>query len=163
MDVRARHAQTAAGAKPERGSPVRSIPAIPVLFRTHHALAAAAIAAAILIPSHASADSAASEAAHERKADRDCEDVVLADGTVAECPSVEASQTAAIAHATHVDVTCPPPTREDGPRGCVLDADVVLDKPLKLESFTRLDCGGHKLLPTTVGQVRIAAKPYVPS
>ncbi|HEU0107694.1 MAG TPA: hypothetical protein VFT38_16055, partial [Vicinamibacteria bacterium] len=133
------------------------------MFRTHHALAAAAIAAAILIPSHASADSAASEAAHERKADRDCEDVVLADGTVAECPSVEASQTAAIAHATHVDVTCPPPTREDGPRGCVLDADVVLDKPLKLESFTRLDCGGHKLLPTTVGQVRIAGKAYVPS
>jgi hypothetical protein len=88
--------------------------------------------AAILIPSKASADSAASEAAHERKAlkaDRECEDIVFPDGTVAECPSVEASQTAAIAHAKHVDVTCPPPTRQDGKRHCVLDADVVLDEP----------------------------------
>jgi len=70
------------------------------------------------------ASSAASDAAHARnllKADRECEDIVFADGTVAECPSVEASQTAAIAHAKHADVTCPPPTREDGARNCVLD------------------------------------------
>ena len=142
---------------------MRSILAILVLFRTHHALAAAVAVAGILIPSNAFADSAASEAAHARKADRDCEDIVFPDGSVAECPSVEASQTAAIAHAKHVDVTCPPPTRQDGKRHCVLDEDVVLDEPLKLESFTRLDCGGHKLVPQTVGQVRIPGRSYVPS
>ena len=145
---------------------MRSILAIRVLFRTHYALAAAAVAAGILIPSKASADSAASKVAHERKAlkaDRECEDIVFPDGTVAECPSVEASQTAAIAHAKHVDVTCPPPTREHGTRHCVLDADVVLDEPLRLDSFTRLDCGGHKLVPKTVGQVRSGSKTYVPS
>lgn len=145
---------------------MRSILAIRVLFRTHHALAAAAVAAGVLIPSTASADSAASRAAHEGKAlkaDRECEDIAFSDGTVAECPSVEASQTAAIAHAKHVDVTCPPPTREHGHGRCVLDADVVLDEPLKLESFTRLDCRGHKLVPQAVGQVRIPGRSYVPS
>jgi len=143
-----------------------SILAIRMSSRTHSAVAAAVVAAGILIPSQASADSAASQAAHERKAlkaDRECEDIVFPDGTVAECPSVEASQTAAIAHAKHVDVTCPPPTREQGHNHCVLDADVVLDEPLRLDSFTRLDCGGHKLVPKTVGQVRIPASPGIPA
>jgi hypothetical protein len=135
------------------------------LFRTH-ALAAAAVAAGLLLASNASADSAASEAAHARKAlkaDRDCEDIVFPDGTVAECPSVEASQTAVIAHAKHVDATCPPPTHEEGHNRCVLDKDIDLDEPLKLESFTRLDCGGHRLLPHAVGQVRTPGSPGVPA
>ncbi len=95
-----------------------------------------------------------SDAAHARqaaRADKDCEDVVLPDGTVAECPSVDASQTAAIAHAKRVDISCPVPTRDAGAHGCVLDDDVVLDAPLNLASFTRLDCQGHRLLPSKVG------------
>ena len=48
---------------------MRSILAIRVLFRTHHALAAAAVAAGILIPSKVTADSAASKAAHEGDTD----------------------------------------------------------------------------------------------
>ena len=106
-----------------KGARVRSLLAIRVLIR-HHTLAAAVAVAGILIASNAFADSAASEAAHARKAhkaDRDCEDVVFPDGTVAECPSVEASQTAVIAHAKHVDVTCPLPTHEEGHDRCVLD------------------------------------------
>ena len=141
-----------------------------VSFRKHRALTAAALAMGILLPWSAFAQSAASEAAHERKAlnaNEDCEDIVLLpEGTVAECPSPAASQTAAIAHAKHDDVVCPPPAREDGPRGCVLDYDVVLDEPLKLESFTRLDCDGHQILPLKKGtpeNSRTAAKEYKPS
>jgi hypothetical protein len=92
-----------------------------------------------------------------------CEDIVLADGTLAECPSVEASQTAAIAHAHQIDITCPAPTRQAGKRGCVLDRDEHLDAPLKLESFTRLDCGGYALLPKTDGQPLVGTQKYVAS
>src|SRR4029078_12448571 len=53
--------------------------------------------------------------------DEQCQDIVLPDGTVAQCPSQEASQTAAIAHAHQVDITCPAPTVPAGKRGCVLD------------------------------------------
>jgi hypothetical protein len=137
-----------------------------LLFRKPHPLAAAALGMCILMPGNALTQSAASEAAHERhasKADKDCEDIVFPDGSVAECPSPAASQTAAIAHARHVDVVCPPPTREDGPRGCVLDSDVALDEPLRLDSFTRLDCGGYTMLPRVVGTPRIGTKQRVPS
>ena len=110
-----------------------------------------------------------SDAVHARqaaKADNDCDDIVLPDGTVAECPSADASQTAAIAHAKHVDISCPAPTRPDGAHRCVLDDDVVLDAPLNLASFTRLDCQGHRLLPSKVGvpeNSRTTAKEYVAS
>jgi hypothetical protein len=143
-----------------------------LLFRKPHPLAAAALGMCILMPGGALAQSAASEAAHERhasKADKDCEEIVFPDGSVAECPSPAASQTAAIAHAKHVDVTCPPPTREEGERRCILDEDVPdLAEPLRLDSFTRLDCGGHTLLPKTDGRPRIGDRPnitqtYIPS
>jgi nitrous oxidase accessory protein NosD len=129
-----------------------------LLFKKPHPIAAAALGMCTLMPGDALAQSAASEAAHERhasRADKDCEDIVFPDGSVAECPSPSASQTAAIAHARHVDVVCPPPTREDGARGCVLDSDVSLDEPLRLDSFTRLDCGGFTMLPSVVGTPRI--------
>ena len=91
--------------------------------------------------------------------DEQCQDIVLPDGTVAQCPSQEASQTAAIAHAHQVDITCPAPTVPAGKRGCVLDKDVVLQAPLKLEPFTRLDCDGHALLPITDGKPLIPGPP----
>jgi len=135
-------------------------------FRKPHTLAAA-VGLCVLLPWSASAQSDVSEEAHQRhasKADKDCEEIVFPDGTVAECPSPAASQTAAIAHAKHeADVVCPPPTREDGARGCVLDSDVVLKEPLSLDSFTRLDCGGYTMLPTMPGTPRIGTKQRVPS
>jgi hypothetical protein len=109
---------------------------------------------------------AAAHAQRPATADKDCEDIALPDGTVAECPSAHASQTAAIAHAMHVDVSCPAPTRDTGARGCVLDDDVVLDAPLQLAAFTRLDCQGHRLLPSRAGvpeNSRTTAKEYVAS
>jgi nitrous oxidase accessory protein NosD len=136
------------------------------LIRAVRPLAAIALVSG-LMPSSVLAQNAASEAAQQRKADRECEDVVLPDGTVAECPSPEASQTAAIAHAKHADVLCPPPTREEGERRCVIDENfvidgkVTLDEPLRLESFTRLDCGGLTLLPKTDGVPRIGDKPNI--
>jgi Periplasmic copper-binding protein (NosD) len=139
-------------------SPIRAL-----LFRKPHPLAAAALGLCILMPGSALAQNAASEAALERhasKADKDCEDIVFPDGSVAECPSPAASQTAAIAHSKHeADVVCPPPTREDGARRCVLDSDVVLDEPLRLDSFTRLDCGGYTMRPRVVGTPRITTPP----
>lgn len=138
-----------------------------LLFRKPQPLAAAALGLCILMPGRALGQSAASEAAHERhasKADKDCEDIVFPDGTVAECPSPAASQTAAIAHAKHdADVVCPFPTHEDGVRGCVLESDVVLLEPLRLDSFTRLDCGGYTMLPSVVGTPRIGTKQRVRS
>jgi nitrous oxidase accessory protein NosD len=139
-------------------SPIRAL-----LFLRPHPLAAAALGLCILVPSRALAQSAASEAAHERhasRADKDCEDIVFPDGTVAECPSPAASQTASIAHSKHeADVVCPLPTREDGARRCVLDSDVDLEEPLRLDSFTRLDCGGYTMRPKVVGTPRITTPP----
>src|SRR4051812_11885953 len=143
---------------------------IPFAIRKYPVAFAVAAALSLFVPGGAIADSAASQAAHARHAskDKDCEDIVFPDGTVAECPSPATSQTAAIAHAKHeADVVCPPPTREEGARGCVLDSDVLLEEPLRLDSFTRLDCGGYTMVPKVVGTPRIPppppAKPRVAS
>jgi hypothetical protein len=45
---------------------------------------------------------------------------------------------------------CPAPTRRAGEQ-CVLDGDVTLAATLVLESFTHLNCRGHRILPATPG------------
>jgi nitrous oxidase accessory protein NosD len=137
-----------------------------LVLRKPHLLAAAALGTCLVMPGGASAQSAASEAARERhgsQAEKDCEEIVFPDGSVAECPSPSASQTAAIAHARHADVVCPSPTREDAGRGCVLDSDVSLKEPLRLDSFMRLDCRGFTMQPSVVGTPRIGTTTRVRS
>ena len=45
---------------------------------------------------------------------------------------------------------CPTGTREQA-RSCVLDSDLELHESLVLQSFTTLNCRGHRLLPVTAG------------
>jgi len=113
---------------------------------SRHSFSAAVLSTCLLLPWSALGQEAGQES-DAPPADEQCADIVLDDGTVAECPSPEASQTAAIAHAHQIDIKCPLPTLPAGKRGCMLDRDELLSAPLKLESFTRLDCGGYALLP----------------
>lgn len=46
-------------------------------------------------------------------------------------------------------VACPPPTTSQGGQ-CVLNGDVTLSKALRLVSNTKLNCKGHRLMPTTI-------------
>jgi hypothetical protein len=57
--------------------------------------------------------------------------------------------------------SCPIGTRATA-AACVLDADLVLGETLELQSFTKLDCQGHRILPAMAGSGTTAAT-YVPS
>ena len=58
-------------------------------------------------------------------------------------------------------LSCPPGTRATA-SACVLDTDLVLSDTIELSSFTKLDCRGHRILPTVVGSGTTLAS-YVPS
>jgi len=57
--------------------------------------------------------------------------------------------------------SCPPGTREHS-SVCVLDSDLVLGEPLELQSFTTLNCRGHRILPARPGS-GTTQESYVPS
>jgi hypothetical protein len=86
------------------------------------------------------------------------------DGTFLDCPSENASMTGTIAKLHKLDTTCPSPTVKKGSQ-CVLAADVTLAETLDVASFTKLNCQGHKLMPTTLGSgfgsSRVASVPEV--
>jgi Right handed beta helix region len=69
-------------------------------------------------------------------------------------------------HTKHVGHSCPAPTRAQGHKQCVLDADAVLTDTLALESDTTLNCRGFKLMPSVVGvadKTNTPTNEYVPS
>jgi hypothetical protein len=73
---------------------------------------------------------------------------------------VVAMATTAVSHSTG-NTLCPSTTRATS-SGCVLDSDLVLAEALELQSFTTLNCLGHRVLPTTPGS-GTTQDSYVPS
>jgi len=63
-----------------------------------------------------------------------------------DCSPSEAGASA-IAHAKNLDPSCPPPSKKLGNQ-CVLNSDLVLTEPLILKAYTKLNCQGHRLLPS---------------
>jgi len=76
--------------------------------------------------------------------------IIDGEQTNADCPSSEGSVVAQIAQVKKLDTDC---SSIDGvvKQGsqCVLTKDITLTDTLSLESFTKLNCQGHKILPTT--------------
>src|SRR6266850_2740247 len=62
--------------------------------------------------------------------------------------------TTVIAKPQEAASSCPAPTVMRGSQ-CVLEGDVVLDATLDIDSFTHLNCQGHKILPSSTSGIGI--------
>ncbi|MCC6622382.1 MAG: right-handed parallel beta-helix repeat-containing protein [Deltaproteobacteria bacterium] len=79
-------------------------------------------------------------------------------------PEPPPTEVVTLAHRAEGPVICPPPTVRDRAGHCTLTRDEVLSGVLRLSSFTRLDCRGHRLLPLAAGLdgAQAIATPSVP-
>src|SRR5205085_1665565 len=57
-------------------------------------------------------------------------------------------------------IVCPPPTIADGTQ-CIITHDVALNATIHLATNKTLDCGGHRISPTSVGSSSARSKPEV--
>lgn len=73
----------------------------------------------------------------------------------------ELNQDAASSATSAGSSSCPNGTRAT-PAGCVLDSDLVISESLELQSLTRLNCRGHRTLPSSAGS-GTTPESYLPS